>query len=217
MEPTVILLTLLHVLVFVYWLGGDLGAFYASHILTDRTQPTPARAAAAKVLSAVDMAPRTALILAAPTGLHLAALKSWLTVSDLQIAVVWLASLAWLALAWIIHLRHAPPRAFARRLDLVLRWSAIAILLVGASGLLMEAPLFIRLKLVILALAIFAGLMVRVVLAPFGPAFVRLVSGDGDDAVNNTLETTLQRARPFVIGIWALLLLAATLGIATPQ
>ena len=43
-------ITLLHVLVFVYWLGGDLGAFYASTILTDKKQPVPVRATAAKVM-----------------------------------------------------------------------------------------------------------------------------------------------------------------------
>ena len=32
------LITLLHVLVFVYWLGGDLGAFYTSSYAADQAR-----------------------------------------------------------------------------------------------------------------------------------------------------------------------------------
>lgn len=63
---------LLHVLVFVYWLGGDLGAFYSSRFLTRPGVTPEKRLLAAKIVGDVDMAPRSALILTFPTGLALA-------------------------------------------------------------------------------------------------------------------------------------------------
>lgn len=207
--------TLLHVLVFVYWLGGDLGAFYASSLLTDPARPVPARATAATVLSNIDMAPRTALILAAPTGLQLAALKGWLALDAVALVVVWAASLVWLALAWAIHLQHAPPGSSMRSVDLGVRWLAM-VALVTAAAMLADAPLFLRLKLAILAAAIACGLFIRLTLKPFGPAFATVLATGPTPETDAVLARSIAHARPGVLLIWALLIAAAWLGIATP-
>ena len=44
-------LTLLHILVLVYWLGADLGAFLSASVLADASKPAPARMAAAAYCS----------------------------------------------------------------------------------------------------------------------------------------------------------------------
>lgn len=212
------IVTLLHVLVFAYWLGGDVGAFYASTLLTDTRQPAAARAAAAKVLNNVDMAPRSALILAFPTGYALAATKHWITVPDWTIAAVAVAGLAWLALAWTVHLRHAP-KSLPRRLDLLIRWIALAgLLFIAATGKLGETPLmlFLRLKCAILAAAIGAGLLIRLTLAPFGPAFGKMLAEGPTAETDAVIDRALAQSRPLVLTLWALLLTAAFLGLATP-
>lgn len=222
MDLTLVLATLLHVLVLVYWLGGDLGAFYASTILTDAKQSVGARAAAAKVLAQVDMAPRTALILAAPSGFTLAFASGWIALEAWHIAVVWSVFLLWLGLAWLIHVRHLAPTHGARQLDLAIRWIAIFALLgfaiwpsafFGADSV----ALFIKLKCAILAACIFCGLAIRHTLAPFGPAFASLMRDGPTDATNTAIQATLDRARPFVLLIWLMLISAATLGVAKPQ
>ena len=71
-------LTLLHVLVFIYWLGGELGAFYAARIIAAPDQAVAARLAAARVLGTVDVATGTPLILTLPTGLSLASAEGWM-------------------------------------------------------------------------------------------------------------------------------------------
>ena len=53
------LLTLMHVLIFVYWLGGDMGAFYGSTFMTDQKRSVPERMMALKIINNIDMAPRT--------------------------------------------------------------------------------------------------------------------------------------------------------------
>ncbi len=213
------IVTLLHVLVFAYWLGGDVGAFYASTILTDTKQPAAARIAAAKVLNNVDMAPRTALILAFPTGYALAATKNWISVPGWTIAAVAVAGLAWLALAWTVHLRHAPGSALPRRIDLLIRWVALAgLLAIALTGKLGETPLmlFLRLKCAILAAAIGAGLLIRVTLAPFGPAFGKMLKDGPSPETDAVIDRALAQSRPVVLALWALLLAAAFLGLATP-
>jgi hypothetical protein len=79
MSPhAVALLALLHLLIPVYWLGGDLGAFYSSRFMIDPARTVPERMMALKILNNIDMAPRTTLILAFPTGFTLAVAKGWI-------------------------------------------------------------------------------------------------------------------------------------------
>ena len=217
---TTALISLMHVLVFVYWLGGDLGAFYTSRMISDSTRPAAARIAAAQALTALDMAPRTALILTLPTGATLAAVTGQVTLSVMALTTVWALSSGWLWLAWRIHLKHLPPGSGVRRLDLGIRWVVLFALVVTGVGMVtgaVEAPLFLGLKVLILAAAIATGLWVRQLIAPFGAAFATLVTAGQSDDGNQIIARALARARPAVILIWLLLLSAAFLGFWRPQ
>jgi hypothetical protein len=210
----VALITLLHILVFVYWLGGDLGVFYSSTILTDTKTSAQGRIVAAKVLAQVDMAPRTAMILTLPTGLTLGASLGVLDVSAAAKAAAWAFAAIWLWLAWSIHLKHLPPSSLMRRVDLAIRWVVIGGLLAWAAfGAL---PLFIKLKLSILATTIMLGLLIRRALGPFAGAFGAMVATGPTPETDAAISRCLDQSRPWVLCIWALLMTAALLGLAKP-
>jgi hypothetical protein len=212
------ILTLLHVLVFVYWLGGDLGAFYASHFLTADNVTADKRMLAARIVGDVDMAPRTALLLALPTGLALASATGIISISSSILYPTIVVFVLWTGLAWWRHLNHAKPQEFARLIDLGLRWLSIAGLIgVSIASLAgqLDWPLFLALKCLLLALAIAIGLTIRVVLKPLGTALMQ-VAGDQSEAGVQALKTILGRARPLVMAIWACLITAAFLGLAKP-
>jgi hypothetical protein len=212
-------LTLLHVLMFVYWLGGDLGAFYTSRYIVDPKRTTPERALALKVLGDIDMAPRTCLILALPTGLTLAKLKGWWDVSPVAVAAIWALCLFWLVMAWAIHIHHAPPKAAVRRIDLAIRWGILAALVgFGVGGLLglTGSPLFISVKLLLLATAVASGLLIRVQLAPLGPPIVTMMTTGPTPETDKAIADVLAATRPVVIFLWTLLGAAAFLGLWTP-
>ena len=212
------LFALLHVLVFVYWLGGDLGAFYTSHFLTRPNVNADRRLMAAQIVGDVDMAPRTALILMLPTGLLLAESKAWLSLGWPLLIVIVIVSLVWLALAWKLHTSGPSASAWMKPVDTLFRYAMILGLVgvglasvFGAIGL----PLFIALKCLALAGCVALGLLIRVVLKPLGPSLMSL-NGPNAASAEADLALTLQRARPLVMGIWALLLIAAFLGLWTP-
>lgn len=209
--------SLLHLLVFAYWLGGDIGVFYASTLLTDAKRDAPGRIAAAKILADVDLVPRICLLLALPTGLGLAIVKGWLQVDFTYIALSFLAAFSWIWLILKLHASHGG--ALLKKIDTYLRYAFLVSLLAVAISSFSDAialPLFITLKLLILAFAILMGLLVRRALEPFGPAFSKLVNDGPDDETNRTIKTCLDRARPAVIAIWAALILAAWLGVTKP-
>ncbi|KQM22349.1 hypothetical protein ASE49_02565 [Novosphingobium sp. Leaf2] len=212
------LLTLLHILIPIYWLGGDLGAFYSSTFMTDPKRSVGERMMALKILNNIDMAPRTTLILAFPTGFALAWAKGWLDVPGTSVAVVAVLFLAWLALAWVVHLKHGGGAGF-KTLDIAIRYGVlVGLAAAGIGGLLgtFAIPFFIAVKLCILACCIALGLIVRKQLVPLFGA-IRTMTGTGPTPESDAIIAAVNsRARVSVLTIWALVLAASVLGIATP-
>ncbi|TGY90171.1 hypothetical protein E5163_03335 [Marinicauda algicola] len=208
------LFTFLHLLVLVYWLGGDLGAFYASFVLTDEARPAGQRLGAAVVVKHVDMAPRMALIFAAPTGLALAVSRGWLALDWGWILAAFALAVIWAGIAWRIHLGAGP--AWAKS-DLAIRIGLmIALALTGLAGLAapIDLPGFLSWKLLILAAAIALGLAVRRLLKPFSAAMPGLASGAPSEADNAAIRGSLRQVRLAVVALWGLIVAAAILGIS---
>lgn len=211
--------TLLHVLVFVYWLGGDLGAFYTSRFLTEPGVSLEKRFLSAKIVNDVDMAPRTALILALPTGYMLAVLSGWLTAPLWTAWAIIGASMIWLALAWKLHLAHGTASKALIQADWLLRWVLCGTLIIlGIMGLggQLNLPQFIAIKFILLAAAILMGLFIRTVLKPLGPALAAL-SGPAPEQAERDVSAVLRKAKPFVVCIWIFITLAAFTGLLKPQ
>ncbi|MEQ8434707.1 MAG: hypothetical protein RIA71_10740 [Oceanicaulis sp.] len=209
---------LLHILVLVYWLGGDLGAFYASRLVVEEARPAAGRLAAAQILSNVDMAPRMAMIFAFPTGLAVSVSRGWLALDFIWVWIAFAAALVWAGLAWAVHLK-AGPQGPIKALDTAIRYAALALLAAASAGAfagLIEAPHFLAAKWLLLALAIVCGLLIRRALAPFGPAFGLLAAGKAGEAENAAIRASLAHAKRYVLIIWAALIAASALGVYTP-
>ena len=218
MDLNVALLTFLHILIPIYWLGGDLGAFYGSTFMTDPKRSVAERMMALKILNNIDMAPRTALILAFPTGLALAWAKGWLQVPGTWVALAMAAFVAWLGLAWAVHLIHGGSGGI-KRLDIWIRYIMLAGLAVaGIAGLKgdIAIPLFISIKFFLLAACITLGLLVRRQLVPLFGAIRTMATTGPTPETDATIVRVNEGARVLVLMIWALVLVASFLGIATP-
>lgn len=219
MEFGLALLTLLHLLIPIYWLGGDLGAFYSSRFMVDPARSVPERMMALKILNNIDMAPRTTLILAFPTGFALAWAKGWLDVPGLTVAAVTAAGLGWLTLAWAVHLKHGPSGQTLKSVDIAIRYAVLlALVSAAAAGLggVIALPLFLSLKLLALAGCVAIGLVVRRQLVPLFPAIAALREHGATPETNRAIAGVIGVTQPTVMLLWALVLLASFLGIATP-
>ncbi|MFA1541945.1 hypothetical protein [Actinomadura monticuli] len=218
---------LLHLLLFVYWLGGDLGVFYASRFILRPDLSPEARAVGARVMSVVDMAPRVCLVLFLPSGVTLMAagpfgrdlLPGW------TVALAWAGGLAWLALVLYDHVRGATPLGrVARLLDLAVR-GGLAAGLLGVAAYTIAAPepfgvttnpRWLGAKAGAYALCILGGVMIRWRLRPFGPAFARLMAAGSSPEVERDIRASVRGCLPYVYAVWAMVLLAAFLGVVKP-
>lgn len=213
-----LIIKLLHLLGFAYWLGGDLGVFHSSFYVADSSRPPEVRVAAAKILFWLDQAPRICMTMMLPLGVHLTWRLGIFTFGTAVMVAIWMAAFGWLAM--VIYLHAAKPSTgkyllttfdFWFRLALSLALLAFGFMtLFGATE---SIPNWVAIKLAIFGGLIGCGLMVRIKLKEFGPAFANIAQGNASDADNAAITRSLGGVRPYVVAIWAGLIASAALGI----
>jgi hypothetical protein len=213
---------LLHLLLFVYWLGGDVGVFHAARYVRKRELTVEARRTALAIAVWVDQIPRYCLVLMLPVGYSLARESGFVATSDGWMTAVWALAVVWLWLVWAVHRYHGTPHgARLRRFDLTWRICLVPGLLWDASqgwrgtGHLLSD--WLALKVAVYALIIFCGIMIRVYSRPRLEALQQLFAQGTSPQVEQTIDSSFAKTRPFVLAIWALLVLAAYVGITKPS
>jgi hypothetical protein len=108
----------------------------------------------------------------------------------------------------------------ADTLDQWLRWLVIASVVVSvtyskATGRLAQAP-YVGGKLLLFAAAVCLGLLARRRLSPFHEGLTRLAAMGRSPDLDQQMERSIARARPFIHSVWAAVLLAALLGVVQP-
>ena len=212
-----LLLKYAHVIALVYWLGGDLGTFFASRQVVRRDLGVEARRVALKIMLACDQGPKLAMPASFTLGYQMAvslgliASPSWLT------AAVWIVGIAWFVNVVILH-RHEGKPFTARLAAIDFRFRvAVMILIAAAAGYGLAGAGYLLDERIGWKMLIFAGLMgcgvmIRWHLKRFVPAFASLVANGPADPVNDVLEGSLARCRPYVTVIWLGLFVNAAIG-----
>ncbi len=85
-----------HILLFVFWLGADVGVFLSAVMAKDSSMKFESRAAIMKLGLLVDLFPRTCFALILPVGLHMTRdfglypVPGWMLIVSWIIAAVWI-------------------------------------------------------------------------------------------------------------------------------
>ena len=213
-----LLLKLLHVIGFAYWLGADLGVFYSSFFVADEKRPVDVRVATAKILFALDQAPRVCMTMMLPLGIHLTWRMGIFRFDSWVMWSIWILCFAWLAMVVTLHLaKPGRGKALLTNVDFALRVSlALGLVACGAAGQFSDVfamPHWVAIKVMIYGGLVACGLFVRIKLQPFAPAFAKLAQGDASAADSAAIRQSLGATRPYVITIWVGLIASTALGL----
>jgi len=212
-------LLLLHILLFVYWLGADLAVLYSARYAADPSLSIETRLTISRIMAFVDLFPRLSVPLTGAVGLQLAVMGGYLDIPAVGLALAWLVALSWAANSLYIYRRRATPAdtAASRTVDVALRGVVLVVAGGYASYVLAGGGAagnrLVAAKLVIYALAILLSLVLRNAFRPFRPALMRAASGTATDADTTIMQSTLARTRPIVLGLWGTTVVAAALGV----
>ena len=215
------LFLILHVLLFVYWLGGDLGVFYSSNFVIKPNLNNETRLTAAKIMLDLDLIPRICMTLMLTVGGVLAH-KMGFQHPTWQYAGIILLAPFWLGMVLLIHFKEGTDLAKkVSKIDYYFRWLiSIGILISVAvainDGRLSGAP-WLAAKLVIFSFLVFCGIMIRRHLPAFVAGLHKMAQGETmTDEDNVSMKAGLSGARPWVWAIWAGVFIEAVIGIIKP-
>ena len=209
-------LKLLHVLTFVYWLGADLGVFYAARVAAGPRLAVDTRAALFKVMSWIDLIPRTMLVLTFPIGAQLAAGLGISPIVGGWLWLVWIAAIGWAGLMLTVHIGARRARALAAA-DLFVRLAIVVALTVTATASFGTGTPFatewLSLKVLLFAGVVACSVGVRLALWPLPGALERLAHEEAGAASEALMARAVRTSTPFVAGLWILIVAAAFAGL----
>ena len=211
----------LHLLLFVYWLGGDAGVFYSSKFVINEKLSRDARMTAAKIFADLDMIPRYCMALMLTIGGILAELIG-ITHPTWEMAAIVLLGPVWVAMVHLVHARQGTEAgATLAKVDIWFRWIVIGSIIASvvhshATGRLAGLEWFSA-KLLLFAFLVFCGLMIRRNLPPFVQGFRTMATTGPTPESDRLMRDALAKCQPYVLAIWAGILVSALLGILKPS
>ncbi len=215
-------LVFLHVLLFVFWLGADLGVFILGQHFRKHSYSLPERLTILKLLVITDMGPRTAWCLMVPITLSMAYAGGWWSaLPRLAVLLAWIIGMLWLWLVWDAHLHDQTARAKRdRQIEAWLKYGLTLFYLgLGVISLVRGAPLaepWLAWKALLFGLIFLAAIMIDVAFKPVGPKLMALIEQGSSDATEIPLRQTMDRTRIWVFIVYGLLFATAYLGNVKP-
>lgn len=211
------LLLFVHLLLFVFWLGTDVGVFLAAKISERGELAVETRATVLRLGMILDRLPRSALTLIVPTGLQLAAWSGRIALPGWITDFVWLISGVWLAILWLGFLNPESPTE-RRAMAFNFAMNVVAAIAVGLFALYLfaatDVPLWLAIKVAAVGAVFVVGVLLDIRFKPAVAAFVDIVANGASEARNDTYSGAIGPVYPLVLAIYALVLVAAWFGIA---
>lgn len=213
------LLVFFHILLFVFWLGGDLGVAILGEQFRKRDQYSlQERLTILKILVINDLGPRYAWALMVASTLSLVKAGGYWDVPVWGIIVAWVVSLFW---CWLVYASHKAGQTDKgkqlRKIEMVLKWVLASFYLgLGGLSLATDAPLaenWLASKAVFFGLIFVAAIMIDVMFKPVGPLLMAVIEKGSSDETEEPLLKTMNKSRLWVRMVYLLLVIVAFIGV----
>ena len=214
---SLLILKYFHILAFVYWLGGDLGTYFASSQVINKDNSPEARAVALKIMLICDMGPKLSMPFIFMFGTQMGYIMEIINMPGWILIALWALTGLWFFNVAMIYFREGTD--FAHKLakfDLWFRILIVIALLCWAIGGLTSGGFsgdWYGWKILVFAALVACGIMIRIRLKPFIPAFVKMMKDGASEKTDSIMHATVMRVRPYVWVIWAGLFLNAAIGL----
>lgn len=215
------LLLYAHILLFVYWLGSDVGVYYGIRYFIRPDLSVEARQTVMAVIHWIDLFPRVCLVLMVPVGLTLSVMSGLIPLAaGLKLPVLvasWAIGLAWLAAVMRIYKGGAAKALILAdtvvRVSVMLGFILAGILSLMHVGPVIEGANWLAVKFILFGAVIACGLSLRFLGRPTAEAFAQIAAGNGTPEIEQKLSTSVAQAKRVVLVLWSLVAIIGFLGL----
>lgn len=209
----------LHILMFVFWVGTDMGVFLAARRSTDPRLSFVTRVTLLHMALRIELLPRTMWKAALPFGVMLSRDLGLLDISDLGLALVWLFSIAW----WAVSMTGAYiyDKPLGHRLGRITHWLTglvgVTLMLLALSSYLGNGPLpqaevWLQAKVALYGLINLMIIWMVVAFDPLGAAFGRLAVEGSRPEIEAIISGTMSRSTVIIWSTYGLIVLVGFIG-----
>lgn len=215
------ILVFVHVLLFVFWLGGDLGVAILGEHFRKREYSMTERLTILKLLVINDLGPRIAWALMVPVTISMVKTGGYWDVPLWGVGLAWIIGIYWIWLVLHGHKLGQDPKAAPIKKQEF--WLKIALtvfyLVLGTLSLAQNAPLepnWLASKALLFGFIFAAAILIDVMFKPLGPVLMTLIEKGSSDETEKPLLEIMGRTRFWVRVVYALLVVTAFLGSVKP-
>jgi hypothetical protein len=212
----------IHILLFVYWLGADLGVFLLAKAAQRSDLTFDQRAISLRMAMKIDILPRLSFALMFPVGLELSTALGLVVPGLATRALSWAVSAAWVAIVIGTVRAQDPKRATAlKHANVALHWALfLVVAAIGLTSVLGHGPFpagWLGWKILLFGLIFFCGIMIDREFDPVSPAFARLAAEGSKPDIEHAISRGIDRSIVWVLTLYALVVVIAFLGTARPS
>ncbi len=208
-----------HILMFVFWVGTDMGVYLAARRSTDSSLSFVTRVTLLHMALRIELLPRTMWKAALPFGVMLSRDLGLLPISDLAVALVWVFSVVW----WAISMAGAwwYDKPVGHRLARITNWltsfvgvGLIVLCLASWQGYgpFVEDAVWLHLKVALYGVINLMVVWMLFAFDPIGAAFGRLAVEGSKPEIEAIISRTMEKSTIIIWSTYALIVIVGFIG-----
>jgi hypothetical protein len=210
----------LHILMFVFWVGTDMGVYLSARKSTDPKLPIDARFLLLHMALRIELLPRTMWKAALPLGVMLSVQLGALEVGGAGLAAIWAFSIIW----WAVSMAGAwyYDKPIGHRLAGITNWvtGLVGVTLIGlaaaswaGNGPFAAGATWLHWKVGLYGLINLLVVVMIKVFDPLGIAFGRLAVEGSKPEIETTIRSVMARSTVVIWTTYLLIFLVGFIGV----
>ena len=207
----------LHICMFVFWLGTDVGVMLCSKKSTDPNLGVEARFQMLEMALKIELLPRVMWVMALPFGVQLSKTMAYIDPSSITLTMMWLFTLAWLVInvGGAANLNEPWGQQLSKINRFIVASLGVGLIIVAISSFMGYGPYeanSVALKVGLYGLVNLTILGIEVAFFPLGLAYERLATEGSSPEIESSISGGMDLTLRWVHATYILIFITAFIG-----
>ena len=208
----------LHICMFVFWLGTDMGVMLCSKKSTDSNLGVEARFQMLEMALKIEILPRVMWVMALPLGVHLSKSLGYIEPNILTLTLMWVFVLMWLVInvGGAVNLDKSWGQQLSKINRVVVASLGVGLIIVAATSFMGYGPYepnSIALKVGLYGLVNLTILGIEIAFFPLGMAFERLATEGSSPELESSITGGMNTTLKWVHATYIMIFIVAFIGV----